>query len=114
MHKIKRIARIRPIELRIVEFELQVRRHESRLRGREVRPDDFCGREGVGELDGPDTGAGADVNDLLRAAANRCQEELAVQEDREHLMANVEGLVREFIIRSPVGAFVEVVVSTTI
>jgi len=48
----------------VVELELAVGRHPRGLDGREVDAGDFGVGELVGEVDGPDAGAGADVEHL--------------------------------------------------
>ncbi|KAK1446696.1 hypothetical protein CCUS01_12223 [Colletotrichum cuscutae] len=55
----------RPLVLGVVDFEMAVCRHVFRLDGAQVRAEDLRCRVPVGELDGPDAGACADVEDAV-------------------------------------------------
>lgn len=56
----------RPLVLGVVDFEMAVGRDVFRLDGAQIRAEDLRCRVPVGELDGPDARACADVEDAVR------------------------------------------------
>lgn len=55
-----------PRGLGVIDVEVAVGRHPDGLDGGEIRADDYGGGEFIRNLDGPDSGPGADVQDPLR------------------------------------------------
>lgn len=78
--EVEGILRIGPFRGGVVDFEAEVRGDEGGLDGREIGADDSGRRILVGEVDGPDTGAGGDVEDELGVGLNGRQKEAVVEE----------------------------------
>jgi len=56
-------GRVSPFGFDVVDLKLAVRRHPAGLDGGEVDAEDGCGRDFVSEFNGPDSGAGTEVED---------------------------------------------------
>jgi hypothetical protein len=63
----------------VIDLELEVGRHIAGLDGGEVRSDDGGGGVEVCKIDGPDSGAGAEIEDALGVAVDGREEEGAVE-----------------------------------
>lgn len=55
-----------PLVFQIVDFESHVRGHEGGHVGAQIYAEDFGGGESFGEVDAPDSAAGANIEDALR------------------------------------------------
>lgn len=97
----------------IIDLELQVGGNIARLDGREIGSDDFSLRVLFGEIDGPDTGSGSEIEDTLGLLEGG-KVELAVKKEGGNVMENVKLVLLFLIIRAPVLAFLVTSVSTTI
>lgn len=63
-----KVVGIYPRILSIIYFETEIGRNVSRLDWREIRADNDSRGELLGEFDGPDSGSGCDVEDIVEAA----------------------------------------------
>ena len=63
-----------------------------RLRGTQIRTDDLGRGMLVSELDGPNPGSAADVEDTTEFITDGCQVEFVAEADLEHLMRDVEAV----------------------
>lgn len=72
----------------IVDVKPDVRRHQPRLHGGEVRPDDVAVGKLIAHLDGPEASPGRDVEDLARRVLVRQRREVfaAIQQDVDDLV----------------------------
>ena len=83
------------------------------LRGAEIRTENLRVWKIVAHFNGPNAGAGSDVQDC-GGFVNGCQIELIAHGDFEHLMAEVETIEFAFIIWHDVASIFKCVISTTI
>lgn len=70
-----------PVQLSIVDLERTVGRQPGRLHSRDVGANDLGGGKLVGHVDGPDAGAGADIEDLLGVFERRGVELVVVDHE---------------------------------
>lgn len=103
----------RPLVVEVVDLELAVRRHPVRLDGRQVGADHAARGEVVGEVDGPDARAGAEVEDFFHIGRDRREVELAVERFGEEVVREVEVFVGLFVVGAPVAAVAEGMVGPT-
>lgn len=96
------LGRIRPLELRVFDVEHAVWRHPHGLDGADVGADDLGGRVGVGHVDGPDAGAGADVEDSGGRLGERRLEQPVAEDHGDEVVRDVEAIVLPLVVGGPV------------
>lgn len=79
----------------------------------QIGTEDFGVGEVVAHFDGPDAGAGSDVQDP-GGFVNRRQVELIAHGELEHVMAEVEAILFALVVGHDVASILESVVSTTV
>jgi hypothetical protein len=111
--KVEVVWGICPFGARVVDFESKVRRRGGVEDGGEVGGGDFGGGEVVCDVDGPESGAGADVEDAF-GVSDGCEEEFVVQREEPEVVDNCfVGLVL-FVVGGVVGAVAVGVVTTSV
>ena len=101
MDEVKAVRGEGPVLVDVVDLELAIWRHPCRLGGREIGPDDLAFGIGVCEVDRPDPGAGADVEDFGGVGADGGQEELVAECYQEEMVRYVQGIVGLFVVWRP-------------
>jgi hypothetical protein len=105
VHEIKSLGRrIHPLGLGIVDVELCIRRHPRGLDGREVGAQDIAARVFVGEVNGPDSGAGANVEDALELRGDGRVVQLAAQDQQEDVVQQVQAVLLLLVVGEQVRA----------
>lgn len=113
--KVKIVVGEGPKRLGVVELEAAVCGNPDGLDGGEVGADDFSRGELVGEVYCPNSRAGSDVNDFLGRVPYRSEEELIIEGEEKHLMAEVQAFVLDIIVGTPISSVrIEVLVSSTV
>lgn len=82
----------------VVDLEFTIWGHPARLNRTKICSDDVATRKLVGEVNGPHTGSGAEVEDFLDVGRDRCEVELAVQRFGEEVVREVKVLVGLFVV----------------
>ena len=114
MHKVEVVARIQPLALGVVDHEAHIGRHPGRLDGREVDAEHLGGRVGVAHLDGPDAGAGAEVDDVLRVVADGRKVQPVAAGGERHRVLHVLAVLLLVVVGQVVVALPELVVASPI
>jgi len=102
-----------PVKLGIVDDEADVGGHPGWLDGAEVVSNDICAGIEVAEVDGPDAGASANVEDTQTVGVNGREEEAVVEEAEEGVMHHVEAVLLALVVGKGVRARLVRVVTTT-
>lgn len=92
-----------PRQLGVVDLELAVGRDPVGLDGRQVGPEHLGARVLVGEVDRPDARPRADVEHLLDVLAQRRQVQLPVEQQRQHVVVDVYGVVLAVVVGPPIA-----------
>ena len=111
--EIEAVFSVGPLHGHIVHLENAIRGHPVRLGWRKVGAGDLGVGEGVCHLDGPDTGAGADVEDPF-GLVDGGEVEFVVESEAPGVMGYVLLVVVGFIVGTPVGTVAVGVIAATV
>lgn len=79
----------RPIPFEIVDLEADIWHDPVRLDGAQIDADDLGGREHLADIQRPDAGAGAAVEDVLRLVGDRGDEQRAAQREQLQVVVHI-------------------------
>jgi len=94
-----------PIELGVVDVKFAVWGYPGWLDGRDVDADYLSCRKLVGDVDGPDSSAGTNVEDSLGFVADRGAVELVIEKECHPVMGDIEAFILLLVVGAPVVGF---------
>jgi hypothetical protein len=103
-----------PVALGIVNVELCIWGHPGGLDGRQVCADDLGLWVLVGEVNGPDAGAGADIEDAAGRGVDGGVVELAAEDHGEDVVQQVEAVLLLLVVGQDVGTTAVAMVAAAI
>ena len=113
VYVVKGVGRIRPLAGRVVDFEPDVRGCGGALRGAQIAGQDVGVGEGIGHVDGPEAGAGADVEDGS-GVGDGGEVELVVEGEEPEVVDDGFVVGVGFVVGGVVGAFAVGVVAAAV
>ena len=114
VHEIEVVARVQPLALRIIHHEAHVRRHPGGLDGAQIDAQHLGAGIGIAHLDGPDAGAGAQVDDLLRIGPERGEVQPVAARRQRHGVLHVLAVLLLVVVGEGVVALPELVVPSPV
>lgn len=108
------VRAVDPLALGVVDVELCIGGHPGGLDGAEVGAKDVAARVLVGKVNGPDAGAGANVEGPARGGADGGVVQLAVEDEGEDVVQQVEAVLLLLVVGQDVGAGAVAVVAAAV